>query len=181
MDIEDIFGDDGKKKPIKSGQKGKRNEREICDLLNDRFSDLLSNNKWGEFSRSLGSGNRWGQKVKLSKHAEDTFTGDIAAPENFKFVLESKAGYNTIDLCNAFKEGDRQIDLFLKQVSEDSDRLKKIGVDRKPLLLWKKDRRPRLAFLKLDLDYEYSMKYRDWTVVAFEELLLQPDTFFFNL
>jgi hypothetical protein len=180
MDIEDILKDDGKKKPVKSGQKGKRNEREICDLLNDRFKPLLNSNNWGEFSRSLGSGNRWGQKVKLSKSAEDTFTGDIAAPENFKFVLESKAGYD-IDLCNVFDGGDRQIDLFLKQVSEDSERLKKIGVDRKPLLLWKKDRKPRLAFLKRDLGFEYSMKYRDWTVVAFKDLLSLEDSFFFNL
>lgn len=180
MDIEDIFGDDGKKKPIKSGQKGKRNEREICELLNERFNNLLKANNWGEFNRSLGSGNRWGQKVKLSKHAADTFTGDIAAPENFKFVLESKAGYN-IDLCNVFLGGDRQLDLFLEQVTHDSEGLKKFGVHREPLCLWKKDRKPRLAFIKADLNYEYSMKYRDWTVVAFEDLLKEPDSFFFNL
>jgi hypothetical protein len=97
-EVEDIF----KKRPkkIKSGIKGKRVELEVVKSLNERFSKVLAANPdGGKFSRSVGSGNRWGQNVHLSKNAVNTYSGDIVCPEGFLFVLESKGGYNDIDLC----------------------------------------------------------------------------------
>lgn len=183
-DVEDIFDDMDKPKRKKSGQKGKRAELAIVNELNDRFAEILAANPdWGEFSRSVGSGNRWGivGGRRLSKAAKDTYTGDITCPASFNFVLESKGGYNEIDLNSAFDGGSREINEFLKQVSEDSDR----SNARKPLLLWKKDRKPRLAFLKAaDLDgypFEYSLNYRDWKAVLFKDLLLLDDSFFFKV
>ena len=178
LEIEDIF--DKKIKKIKSGKKGKRVELEIVKDLNNRFSKILSlNPSWGKYSRTIGSGNRWGQNVHLSKKATDTYTGDIVCPDNFKFVLESKGGYNNIDFCSAFSKGCSELDNFLKQVTDDSKRC-----GRKPLLFWKKDRKPRLAFLKskdLDETFEYSIKYRNWIVVSFEDLIKINDEFFFEL
>lgn len=182
IEIENILSE--KTKKIKSGKKGKRVELEVVKKLNSRFSSILSKNPdFGSFSRTIGSGNRWGQNVHLSKRAMDNFTGDIICPENFKFVLESKGGYNDIDLVSSYDKGQKELDDFLKQVSDDSDR-----TGRKPLLLWKKDRKPRLAFLK-DADipfeiyskFEYFMKYRDWIVVSFEDLIKLEDQFFFNV
>lgn len=179
VDIEDIF--QKKTKKIKSGVKGKRVELELVKALNNRFSKILSSNpNCGKFARSVGSGNRWGQNVHLSRTATNIYSGDIVCPDNFKFVLESKGGYNEIDLCTAFGgQGQSEIDQFLKQVSDDSSRC-----GRKPMLFWKKDRKPRLAFLKSEdltgRQFEYYMKYREWIVVPYEELILLEDEFFFT-
>lgn len=177
-EIEDVF----KKRPnkIKSGKKGKRVELELIKILNGRFADLLASRpELGKFSRSVGSGNRWGQRVHLSKAASDTYSGDIVCPEGFRFVLESKGGYNEIDLCTALSGQQAELDSFLKQVSDDSERC-----GRMPMLLWKKDRKPRIAFLRSsDLpaeDFQCSMKYHGWTAVAFDDLMGLEDSFFFS-
>lgn len=178
VDIEDLMKERPKK--IKSGKKGKRVELEVVKDLNARFSEILSKNSdWGRFSRSVGSGNRWGQNVYLSKAAKDIYSGDIVCPENFKFALESKGGYNDIDLCSAFGGGQSELDSFLEQSENDAERC-----GRKPMLLWKKDRKPRMVFLKTqDLpprDFDYSLKYRNWTGVSYEELIKEEDDFFFS-
>jgi hypothetical protein len=178
IDVDDIF--QKKPKKIKSGKKGKRVELELVKNLNERFSKVLSENpEGGKFSRSIGSGNRWSQNVHLSKAATNLYSGDIVCPERFKFVLESKGGYNDIDLCSAFEGGQSELDEFLKQVSSDSERCK-----RKPMLLWKKDRKPRIAFLRSEdlgeVSFEYTMKYREWTAVNYEDLMKLDDNFFFN-
>lgn len=177
VDVEDIF--EKKPKKIKSGIKGKRVELELVKSLNARFSGILSTNpSYGKFSRSIGSGNRWGQNVQLSRTAKNIYSGDIVCPDHFNFVLESKGGYNDIDLVSAFEGGHTELDEFLRQVSDDS-----VRCQRKPLLLWKKDRKPRLAFLKesdLPGDRDYQMKYRDWKVVLYDDLMKLPDEFFFS-
>jgi hypothetical protein len=180
-DVEDILACMDKPKKIKSGQKGKRTERELVHILNERFKDILSKNPtWGGFSRSIGSGNRWGQQVNLPKHAEDTFSGDLTCPEHFLFIFESKGGYNDVDLNAAFDGGHKQIDDFLKQVSDDANR-----TGRKPLLVWKKDRKPRLCFIRLtdvvdEKVFTYRMHYREWLAVNFDEVLKFPDDYFFQ-
>jgi hypothetical protein len=178
LDVDDIF--QKKPKKIKSGIKGKRVELELVKNLNLRFASILSSNPtWGKFSRSVGSGNRWGaQNVHLSHTAKNIYSGDIVCPDNFNFVLESKGGYNDIDLVSAFEGGHAELDEFLRQVTDDSTRCQ-----RKPMLLWKKDRKPRLAFLReSDLvdSFAYQMKYRDWKVVLYDDLMKFEDDFFFS-
>lgn len=177
IEVDDIF--EKKAKKIKSGKKGKRVELELVKSLNSRFAKILSlNPDSGSFSRSIGSGNRWGQNVQLSRVATNIYSGDIVCPEKFKFVLESKGGYNDIDLCSAFDGGHGELDEFLKQVLSDSERCK-----RKPMLFWKKDRKPRIAFLKSEdlegISFDYMMKYRDWTAVSYDDLMSLDDSFFF--
>jgi hypothetical protein len=189
LDIDDIVENLDKKKKIKSGRKGKSGEREIVNDLNERFADLLAKNPtWGAFSRSVGSGNRWGQNVHLPQHAKDTFTGDLVAPSNFKFVIESKRGYNDIDLFDCFSGKCTGLDEFLKQVTDDS-----VRSGRKPLLIWKKDRKPKLAFVtEKDFDGQPAFRghssvlstflfYKEWVGMPLQELLLYTDDFFFNL
>lgn len=177
-EIEDIFQDRPKK--IKSGKKGKRVELELIKSLNERFKTILADRpEAGKFSRSVGSGNRWGQRVHLSKAASDTYSGDIVCPEGFLFVLESKGGYNDIDLCTLFSGGQAELDGFLKQVSDDSARC-----GRKPLLLWKKDRKPRIAFIRTsDLgnrEFPCMIRYGSWTALSYENLMSIEDEFFFS-
>lgn len=180
MEVEDILCNAEKSvKKKKSGAKGKRHELEVVKLLNKRFRKLLcENSDWGEFSRSAGSGNRWGQVAHLPKHARDTYGGDITCPDRFAFVLECKGGYNEIDLVSAFDGGQRDLDSFLQQSEDDAGR-----TGRKPMMVWKKDRKPRLAFLKTvhlpHQDWEYSFSYREWTAVRLQDLLKCDDSFFF--
>lgn len=180
--VEDILIKATKK--IKSKDKGNRSELQLVHLLNYRFADVLSNHpKWGTFSRSVGSGNRFGQKVSLSEDAKNVFSGDLTCPSGkdgyFRFVIESKGGYNGVDLITMFDGYCRELDDFLKQVLNDSER-----VDRKPLLVWKKDRKSRIAaILQKDSpkhDFPNYMIYKKWIIVSFDELLKLPDDFFFE-
>jgi hypothetical protein len=179
FEIDDILS--SRKKKIKSGAKGKRSERLIVNLLNNRFDKILNDNKsWGKFSRSVGSGNRWGQKVSLSTQIEAAFASDLVCPPSFRFSIESKSGYNEIDFFSIFVTGNRELDVFLDQVSRDAERAQK-----DPLLLWKKDRRPLLAFF-IDKDNlfsktEYKLVYRNWIATSLETLLRLPDEYFFQM
>jgi len=179
-EIEDLFSKN--KKKVNSKIKGKRTELEVVKELNKRFSKILSENpSWGSFSRTIGSGNRWSHNVYMSKKAMEQFSGDIVCPENFNFVLESKGGYNDIDLFNSFSKGLSNIDKFLSQVKDDSKRTGK-----KPILFWKKDYKPRLCFLKIDdlenkhLEFNYYMKYKEWMIISIEDLFKIKDDFFFH-
>lgn len=159
------------KKGVNSGRKGKRVERDLAKLLNARFG--------GGFSRSIGSGNRWGQVSNLPEHAQQTFSGDLVCPPNFAFVLESKGGYDNIDLNSVFIGGNSELDSFLKQADDESKR-----TGRKPLLVWKKNRKPWLAFVKNtdlpSIEYSYRLYYREWAAIALEELLKMEDNYFYK-
>jgi len=181
LDTDNLFEEPPKKK-IKSGLKGKAAERDLVKILNERFAKFIAEHpKGGSFSRSVGSGNRFGQKVILSESASQIYAGDLTCPEHFNFVIESKKGYNDIDLCIAFTGKCGGLDEFLKQVSEDAKR-----VGRRALLIWKKDRKPALAFLKTKpgeiISYKHArMVYLDWDVVAIDDLLPLPDDFWFTV
>ena len=89
-DFEDFVTDEDllnkkKKKKVNGKKKGNRTELELTKILNKRFGT--------GFSRSVGSGNRWSQTNHMPKHAQEIFSGDLIAPLGFKFVLESKGGY----------------------------------------------------------------------------------------
>lgn len=190
LEIDDILGDlvskenKQKKKKIRSGDKGKGAEREIVHLLNERFAKILKEHpKWGEFSRSVGSGNRWGQQVALSETSLQIYAGDITCPETFLWVIESKKGYNDADLCSCFGGKCQELDGFLKQVSDDASR-----TGRRPLLIWKKDRKERVAFIKqahlpfpfIDLRKTTALLYKEWVAIPLPLLLESPDDVFFN-
>jgi Holliday junction resolvase len=162
-----------KKKGVNGNRKGKRVERELVAVLNDRFKGYTES-----FSRSVGSGNRWGQVKNLPTHAKETFSGDICCPKGFKFVLESKGGYNKIDLNSVFEDGISDLDSFLEQVQDESKRTGKM-----PMLLWKKDRKPWIAFVKtnnIQGEYNYKIIYREWTAIKLAELLKLEDNYFFE-
>jgi len=169
--IDDLLGNLNKeRKPNTSKRKGSRGERELIKELSSRFSEH-------QFARVVGSGNRWSQ-VNLSEEVKEIFTGDIICPPNFRFVVESKFGYD-IDLCSTFEKGNKELDEFLEQAERDSKRIKK-----EPLLCWKKSRLPWLAFLKTHLvkqeRFIYRLHYREWVGVSLAELLQLKDDFWFR-
>lgn len=173
-ELDDFVTDDilsKKKKKVDGKKKGNRTELDLTKVLNARFGK--------GFSRSVGSGNRWGQVNYLPKHAQDIFSGDLIVPQGFKFVIESKGGYDNIDMTTVFVRGNNEIDSFLDQVTNDSKRC-----NRKPMLCWKKTRKPWLAFLlTTDIEgyeFKYSMKYKEWTVVSLDQLLKLEDQFFLD-
>lgn len=175
-DHEDFIFDDDilnkKSKKINGKKKGNRTELELTKILNKRFCTQ-------DFSRSLGSGNRWGQVDHLPKHARDVFSGDLIVPQNFKFALESKGGYDGIDINSIFLKGSTELDKFLDQALKDAKRC-----DRKPMMCWKRKRKPWLVGIltkDLNREFKYRLQYGKWSILALEELLKLEDEFFLHL
>lgn len=164
--LEDLGGEKPKRK--NSGRKGKSGERNLCQILSARFPDRE------EFSRVIGSGAHW--RAGLAEAAKQVMVGDLVCPAGFRFAIESKFGYEGIDLAAAISAGNRQIDDFLEQVSKDA-----VRSGREPLLCWRKPRQQWIAFGKFDFpSTTYEFKYREWRGVALTELLKQPDNYFFK-
>jgi hypothetical protein len=113
----------------------------------------------------------------LPKHARDVVSGDLIVPEGFKFAIESKGGYDAIDINSIWVRGNSELDSFLKQAYDDGMRC-----GRMPMMCWKKTRKPWIAFVLTkdlgDREFKYSIKYNEWTGVALEHLLRLEDDFF---
>jgi len=165
--IDDISKNKPKKK-INGKKKGNRTELELTKILTDRFKK--------SFSRTVGSGARWSQ-ANLPKHAAEVFSGDIVVPKNFKFAIESKGGYDNIDLGAVFVTGSRDLETFFEQALDDAKRC-----GRKPMLCWKRSRKPWMAFVFSEelsgREFKYKIIYKQWTGVALEYLLELEDSFF---
>ena len=181
LEIDDILENKKRKRGPKGKAKGKRGEAGIVDVLNSRFTTIFSKYpNWGQFSRSLGSGNRWGQKVKLSSAATETFSGDLSVPDHFKFTIEVKNGYDDIDLFNSFTGKNKPFDEFLEQATDDAERC-----GRNPLLIWKKTRKKPIAalhsFMPVNMILQNYFEYKlVWTILLLDDLLKMPDDFFFE-
>jgi hypothetical protein len=172
---EDLFVDDvleeakPRKAKLKSKQKGNRVELELCKKLTKHFGD--------EFSRSVGSGNRWGQIDYLPKHARQTLLGDLCVPEGFKWVIECKGGYDSdVDFSSVLDGGCARIDEFIEQSTADA-----VQSGRKPIVFWKRSRKPWITMLqKKDLEGDhhwchFCMKYKTWWILFTDALLENTD------
>jgi hypothetical protein len=169
LDVEDLLNKSKTKKKINGCRKGKSVERQLCKILTDTFKS--------EFTRSVGSGNRWSQ-VALSENAKQVFTGDISVPEGFKWVIESKGGYEKdIDLNGVCDGGITRLDDFIDQSNKDAE-----YCGRKPMICWKRSRKPWLIMIKAD-DlvplkedlFPYRIRYREWIIIKLEEILEETD------
>lgn len=168
LQIENILDNHVKKKKVDGKAKGDRTELHLCKLLTKQFGV--------EFSKALGSGSRWSQVGNLPEHAKKTLTGDICVPEGFRWTIESKGGYEEdIDLNRVCDGPIARLDEFIEQVTRDAE-----YCGRKPIICWKRNRKPWLAMVKRDdqeLDsipaevFEYHIIYRDWIMVRLDLLL----------
>ena len=174
LQIDNILENNVKKKKKVDGKaKGDRTELKLCKMLSKHFGS--------EFSKALGSGARWSQVGNLPAHAKKTLTGDVCVPEGFLWVIESKGGYeedmNLTNVCDG--KGIACLDAFIEQVSRDA---KYCG--RKPIICWKRNRKPWLAFVRSEdvpgLSFDYMVVYREWIMVKLDELLGKQRDFWFE-
>lgn len=178
LDIDNILNDKRKKrkKKIDGKAKGDRTELGLCKLLTDHFGE--------PFSKALGSGSR-GKQVNLPEYAKKSLSGDVCVPENFKWVIESKGGYEEeMDSWRIVDGKLPQLDEFIKQVSGDAK-----DCQRKPIICWKRNRKSWLACILLkdlgptlkEQDFPNRIHYGDWIVIPFDKLLeITEKSFWFN-
>ncbi len=162
-----------KKKKINCKKKGNRVELELCKKLTKHHGC--------NFSRSVGSGNRFSQVSNMPIHAKSTLVGDICVPEKYKWVIECKGGYDKdVDFSSVFEGGCSRIDSFIEQSENDA---KTSG--RMPIIMWKRSHQPWIAMVKtsnLNIDLEYKMNYKNWTIMSLDSLLQNTNNqFWFDL
>ncbi len=176
LEIDDLLASKPGKKKVNGKKKGNRVELNLSQKLTEFFK--------ADFTRSVGSGNRWSQ-VTLTDAAKQVLSGDISVPEGFLWVIESKGGYeDKLNLNNVCDGGGIPcLDNFCKQSINDS---KQCG--RKPIVCWKRSRKPWLAAVrKKDLYpvspdlFTYHINYDNWIIISLDELLDKtPRDFWFS-
>jgi hypothetical protein len=157
-----------KKKPINSKSKGNRVENELAKILSERFNRKFTrvpmSGGWGTSNRSSG----------VREDALEVLSGDLMAPKDFKFAIESKSrsDFNFWDFINEdTKELD--IDSWLFQVENDAK-----ATNKEPLLYIKiNNRKPFVMFPKKL--YEATMTYKEYSIMRFDYFLQLEDNFFF--
>jgi len=155
------------KKKKNSGDKGDRGERMLCQVLNRHFDT-------NEFTRVLGSGNRWSQVEFVKKD----YIGDVVCPDDFRFVVECKFGYtDELDLYSAIASGHYLLDEWTSKAEDYAERS-----GRDPIICWKREYLPWLGIVKtsaLDQEFDFQFKYRNWTSTALDNLLALGKEFFY--
>ena len=159
-----------KKKRVNSRTKGSSFERSICKILNERFNTT-------EFSRSPGSG-AFATTHSLPEHLK--IHGDLITPENFKFCIECKKGYNHLNLYSLYNYSS-EFWKFIEQCEKDSKKCKRI-----PLVIFKQDRQPTLAIIPDTVEVLSDAKYieirnrKHYRMYLFEELIKCWDSMWFD-
>jgi len=162
-----------KRKKVNSRNKGNAFERKVCSLLNHRFNTE-------DFCRSPGSG-AFASTHKLPEHLK--IYGDLITPENFKFTIECKKGYNKENLCSFFKPKS-EIRKFIKQSEKDAKYSK-----REPMIILQQDRNTIIVITRKssyqwdvceETVIETKLEYKDYIICPLDELLKVGNEFFFT-
>jgi len=160
-----------KKKRKNSRAKGSTFERQIAKTLNDRFNTT-------EFSRSPGSG-AFATTHTLPEHLK--IYGDLITPQNFKYCIECKKGYNNLNLYSLYNYSS-DFWKFIEQCEKDSQKCSKV-----PMVIFKQDRQPTLAIIPLWIEVTEDIKYieinnkKHYRVYLFDELIKCWDSMWFEL
>jgi len=157
-----------KNKRINSRNKGNTFERKIAKLLNEHFNIK-------EFNRSPGSG-AYATTHNLPEHLK--IYGDLITPNNFRFCIECKKGYNKENIYSLL---DNSSDFwgFIEQCEKDSENSYKL-----PLILYQQDRRDILAITQADvfptdINKIKIYKEKEYEIFKLKDLLLRPDISWF--
>lgn len=160
-----------KKKKVNSRAKGSSFERQIAKLLNDRLGTT-------EFSRTPGSG-AFATTHSLPDHLK--IYGDLITPQNFRYCIECKKGYNNQNLYSLFNKSS-EFWKFIEQCQKDSDKCDKL-----PMVIFKQDRQPTLLIIPHHVELGQSQYYIQieniktqdkYKIYLFEEVLkAEPDHF----
>ena len=154
-----------KKKKVNSRAKGSSFERQIAKILNDRLGTT-------EFSRTPGSG-AFATTHSLPDHLK--LYGDLITPQNFKYCIECKKGYNNQNLYSLYNYSS-EVWKFIDQCQKDSDKCGKI-----PMVIFKQDRQPTLAIIPSNVvvrsnNYiEIHKEALHYRVYMFDDLLKEED------
>ena len=156
------------KKRINSRTKGSAFERKICSLFNSIFETK-------EFCRTPGSG-AFATTHSLPEHLK--IHGDLITPENFKYIIECKKGYNKENLSSLFSSNCK-LQEFINQAKKDS-----IKTNKPFMIIWQQDRSEILCILDKYLLHDYldikSLIYKDYIIVRLKDLLKEEINFWFN-
>lgn len=169
---------------MNSKQKGKRGEGELVKILNDNFGD-------GRFRRVPFSGAITGGVNRESNKNIDfkeALTADIITPVNFNFVIEHKF-YAEANFWDLFSDKSNWNE-WLKQVEGDAE-----FVDKTPLLVIKYNRHKRIALVPYSIiavyadikkskeieDMSKKFIWKEYSVIALEDLISLPKDFWFKL
>ena len=153
-----------KKKKVNSRAKGSTFERQIAKLLNDRLNTT-------EFSRTPGSG-AFATTHSLPDHLK--IYGDLITPQNFRYCIECKKGYNNQNLYSLFNKSS-EFWKFIEQCQKDSDKCSKL-----PMIIFKQDRQPTLLVIPhhvrmskdyLNIQIENIDNLNKYKVYMFDEVL----------
>lgn len=169
-DIVEVKTQPKRRKGINSKNKGSTAEREVSKILNDRFVGYT-------FARSVQSGAYTGgsnssRADALTEEQKLVFSGDIRIPVNFKFTIEHKF-YKEISFWDLFNESS-DLHKWFKQAQHDADQ-----VNKSPMLVCKFNNKKRIVFIH-EKPTEPVFNHLGWNCYWFEDLLTQPDFFFFN-
>ena len=159
------------RKKVNSRQKGSSFERGISKLLNETFGT-------DEFCRSPGSG-AFATTHKLPEHLK--IYGDLITPENFRFTIECKKGYNNINIYSLLDYSSKFWE-FLDQSEKDSRSSKK-----EPMVIFKQDRKPTLAIVRENTLFNTAINYltltygtRIYRIYKLDDILIKPTACWFT-
>jgi len=166
-DLKNIInkGEFGKKRRVNSKRKGSTFERRIAKLLNERFDTT-------EFCRTPGSG-AFGSTHALPQYL--IVHGDLITPQNFKYVIECKNGYD-VDLDDLFKENS-EFYKFIEQAKKES-----ADCGKEWMVIYKKNRRKELIVVNSPLDFlEEWVSIKDkYYIYLLEDAIKLPESTWFN-
>lgn len=160
-----------KKKKVNSRTKGSAFERQIAKMFNEKFGT-------SEFSRTPGSG-AFATTHSLPDHLK--IYGDLITPQNFKFCIECKKGYNDINMYSLFNDSS-DIWKFVHQCQKDAD-----ACGKQPLVIFKQDRQRTLAIVdsnNIRIQYYPHIKiygeYKSYRIYQLDDLLKEENWFWFE-
>jgi Holliday junction resolvase len=160
-----------KKKKVNSRTKGSTFERQIAKMLNEKFSTK-------EFSRTPGSG-AFATTHSLPDHLK--IYGDLITPQNFKFCIECKKGYNQVNHYSLLDYSSKLWE-FIDQCQKDSEKCGKI-----PMVIFKQDRQRTLVITdsnNISMNYypsiEIKKEHRKYKIYYLEDLLKEGSWFWFD-
>ena len=167
MSIKNILrnGEFGKKPRVNSKQKGAAFERKIAKTLNERFNTT-------EFSRTPGSG-AFGSTHQLPQHL--IVHGDLITPQNFKYTIECKNGYN-VELEDVLKPKS-DFYKFIEQAKSDAKR-----ASRDWMVIYKKNRKKEVCVVggRIGSLKNFVSVGGKYYLYLLKDVLALPESFWFN-
>jgi len=162
---------------VNGKQKGNSFERDIANLLSDRFHAFTGIEK--SFRRNPDSGSFFGGTNQFRTEVYDTdyaVYGDLICPRNFTYSVECKHYKTAPPLSAIMKQKVTQWDDWLKQAKQDANVSKK-----NMLLIIKYNRTETMVFLDNPIhSLDLIIYYKGYYVYTLDTVLKQEDNIFFT-